>query len=447
MPFPILLPNPDFLEWLLTVLAKARRSIVLVNYLATLGQERHGPVSRVAAALAAAVRRKVKVSIVLEGSKFRENMDFYRMMRAAGADIWMDTSLTFIHTKAVLVDDRVLCVGSHNLSAAALTSHNEMSAAFSDKEAVRRFHVEFEKITAQKRRIKEDSCSEGTRLPLSVISPLIRLKRRISPDAYLLYLLLCRLDKGRARPIKIDAQGWVEMLGLPQSTASAEVRIAAMLDLMDRKLGVVSVDNRRRTVRRISLPRCKERILVPVTFWKYGWHRRLSVAAIHLYLAGEAERLLSPYAPWWRLRRDEIAAKYGFQKQLVNRAQAELKRAGLLEILFETGMAPKGRYARYMNYFRQNPFYDREAFEAKMHELARGCKPQFFAAAGGLLHAVCDDSDLEKMAVICGLVSKQGLPAAKRVLKAILSLSPNSTKRTFGYECELLGDEDIGEDG
>ncbi|MFA4874504.1 MAG: hypothetical protein WC690_04100, partial [bacterium] len=112
----------------------------------------------------------------------------------------------------------------------------------------------------------------------------------------------------------------------------------------------------------------------------------------------------------------------------------------------EAGMAPKGKFARYMNYFRENPFYDRTALEGEICKLSRRYPARVFAAAGRLLAAVCEDSDLEKMTVLCESVSKRGLAAAKRVLTAIRRLSPNSTKRSFEYVKELL-DGVLGEEG
>lgn len=180
-------------------------------------------------------------------------------------------------------------------------------------------------------------------------------------------------------------------------------------------------------------------ILLPDTFWKYGWFARLSADAIHLYLAGEAEKLSSPFAPWWRLKRDEVAKKYGFQKQLVNRAQKELRRFGLLEVLFETAGDPKaGRYVRYMNYFRQNPFYDYDARMAKIDALAEKFSPKFLLAARKLASLVNDDSDAEKIESLCGTISKVGIAAAERASRNIKGLAANSTKRTYEYIEERL---------
>lgn len=179
-------------------------------------------------------------------------------------------------------------------------------------------------------------------------------------------------------------------------------------------------------------------IFIPSTFWKFNWHTRLSVGAIHLYLAGEAEKLSSPFAPWWRMKRDDIAAKYGFQKQLVGRAQEELKSYCLLETLHEMADAPDGRFIRYMNYFRQNPFYDYDARVVEIDAVTTKYTPKVVTAARKLASIVKEDSDAEKIAALCRLIKATGPASASKAARKIGALAANSTKRTFGYVEELL---------
>lgn len=183
-------------------------------------------------------------------------------------------------------------------------------------------------------------------------------------------------------------------------------------------------------------------LLLSEAFWKHSWQKRISADAIHLYLAGEVEKQTSPYAPWWRAKRDEIAKKYGFQKQIVNRAQQELQRMGLLEILFETGQAPKGSFARHTNYFRQNPFYDRDEREKKISEIMK----EFPRATATIAEKIADitgcPSDAEARRALCKAITTIGKARTTKALSTLSSLSPNSTKRTLDYALELLGESD-----
>lgn len=443
----ILLPNPDFLKWLLKSISGASKSITVVNYLATLssyppssrgGDKGEGdPVRMIVMALVASIKRGVAVTVILEGSKFGENYSFYNALKKGGADVWMDTSLTFIHTKAVLIDGKVLCIGSHNLSSNALTRHEEMSIATDNPDAVSRFNVEFEKMTQQRRAISEEVCRDGVKMPLGA---LVKIKCAKAPYAYLLYMFLLRLGGGRTKPIKVDAELWAGEIGLPKSTASANVRIASILDFLSAKLRLIKYDRQKDFVSLLKPYALspKPYASLPSTFWQFRWFDRLSVDAIHLYFAGEAEKLASAFAPWWRLKRDDIAAKYGFQKQLVNRAQRELQKFGLMEVLTETAGNPAaGRYVRYMNYFRQNPFYDYDARMKKIDGLSEKYSTKVFEKARKLASLVSDDSSAEKIEALCRHVSKSGIKSAESVAGKISRLAPNSTKRTFEYIEEL----------
>jgi len=433
-----LLPNPDFLKWLLGAVDKARKSVVIVNYMATLKEGQKGAVQKVAAALVSAIRRGVKVQVVLEGNKLGENYLFWKVLKDAGADCWMDTSITFIHTKAILIDDKTLCIGSHNITAAALVYHEEISLTTTDADAIRRFKRELEKYTEQRRMIGEAS-KEGVLLPATIMEPLVKIKRSIAPHVYYLYLLLCRSDKGRPKPVSIDAEEWAKNLELPTYKVSAGERVTSLLEYMDEKLGIVSLNGKSGVVKRRPVPQSKIKILLPDAFWDFGWHRRLSMEALHFYLTGEVERQTSPNAPWWRLKRDQIAARYGFQKQLVNRAQRELMRYDLLEVLYETATSVYQRYIRYMNYFRQNPFYDYGKRTAQIAALEGRYSRQFFAIAQKIAQKLSIDSDAERFEALCRYIAESGINKGRAVLRAISNLKPFSSRLTFGYTEELFG--------
>jgi len=444
-----LLPNPDFLSWLLAAIGKARKELLLVNYLASLREgDKKGPVAQIVSALRKARRRGVDVSIILEGSKLHENYHFYRILKDAGCDVWMDTSITFIHQKVVLVDGRILSVGSHNLTTRALTSHEELALVTRDRASIGRFRKELVQISDQRRTMK-GATGEGVGHPANIVAPvvegkcggpLVEIKRAISPRAYMMYLWICHLDRGKMRPLEVDATRWVASVGFPKAAISDRRRIIATLDFLDERLGLVRFDRKRFIVERKPVrPAGSDEILFPDAFREYDWHKRLSVEAIHLYFAGEYEKLISPYSPWWRLKRDEIASRYGFQKQLVNRAQMELRRMGLLEVLFEISTSTFKRYIRHMNYFRQNPFYDYDKKMAAIEALAGRYPKKVFNSAKKIIHLIGDDSDVEKIEALCRHVKQASPKHTAKVIRTIKKLAPNSTRYTFAYAEELFG--------
>jgi len=434
----MLLPNPDFLEWLLDKIRNAKETIVIVNYIAALIEDdKQLPVAQIVYELIAAVKRGIQVQVVLEGSNLKNNYCFWRILKNAGADIWLDTSATFIHTKAVLIDGCMLSIGSHNITDAALSWHEEMSFVTSDRGSIDRFRKELEKYTSQRHELG-DTPKKGVHLPVSVIDPLVKIKRSRAPRTYMLYLLLCRLDGGKPKPITINIDEWVEMLGMKMGKVSAYKRIKPLIDFMDCNLGIVRFNSREKTLERRALARCKENILLPDAFWDFSWHKRLSVEAIHFYFAGEAEKLTSPYMPWWRLTRYQVAKKYSFHNYKVSLASRELMKYDLMEVLFETSTSIYQRYIRHMNYFRENPFYDYNERMKRIKGISKHYSKSIFLIAQKIADKLNCDMSVDKIDALCRYASESGENRARRVLKTLSALSSHSSKLTFDYAQELF---------
>lgn len=366
------LTNPSFLSAYLGAIRSARRSIILVNYLAQMGEAgaRRDPVRRIASELALACRRKVRVSVFLEGSKFENNYPFYRYVKDRGADAWMDTSRTFIHQKVLVVDERLLIAGSHNLTAGSLMESQELSILTDDRAAIGTFLKEgLQAISRQREAIA--GASEKGAGAVALPAPFLRrvaapLFRAHAEGAFDLYLTLCREDGGRPRPLRIDPRRWCRELGFAVEEARPGIgekyrryyhaqRINRILGQM-RRAQLVEVDRKRDALARTRLAEGGEeaRIEVPEAFWSRGWMRRLSFAAKYFYVIALAETEGSPFFPWWSLSMRRLVAKHRCDHG-IGKGAVELERAGILEILRGTPKRVGRRYAEEAQYYRLNP--------------------------------------------------------------------------------------------
>lgn len=122
----------------------------------------------------------------------------------------------------------------------------------------------------------------------------------------------------------------------------------------------------------------------------------------------------------------------------------ELKRAGLLEVLFEAAKAPAGRFARQMNAFRQNPFYDPALLAARIGALSKRYPARVVAAARDLAGLIGFDADAERIEALCSRLAAVGVKRGAEAARIILRFSPGSTRRTFDYVLELLGPGERG---
>lgn len=142
------LRNEEYFSALIEKLKEAKEEVVLSMYLFSIepeGRQGRGysadfrdPVLEVKRELVKAVRRGVKVSILLEraddSSVSAENRRAARELKRAGLRVQFDSRRKVTHTKLVVIDARYLFVGSHNLTRSALSRNNEFSLLVDSRE-------------------------------------------------------------------------------------------------------------------------------------------------------------------------------------------------------------------------------------------------------------------------------------------------------------------------
>lgn len=357
------LTNPQYFSEIMLLTKRARTSIIVVNYLAELSGSKKDPVLSFARALAFAHRRGVKVSCILEGSRFEKNYPFYRILKDKGVDVWLDTSKTLIHQKAALFDGRMLVAGSHNLTAASLLHSEELSIATDDPSAVDVFNRALKDITRQREEVRGAKTAEYIRLPAGIIGAVISpLYRAHAGNAFSLYMMLCFRDRGRPRPLQIDAEGWCSALGF-KTPAAWQRRTKRYLKYyytqrLNRILGqlkgldLIVIDRQKDTIIRRDIFGKEAGIDVPLNF--RGRMNHIPFAAIYFYFISLAETNSSPFYPWWSLSVRQIVKKYGCDASIMKGA-LELERSGILEILRGVPKKRGKYYSEEAQFYRMNP--------------------------------------------------------------------------------------------
>jgi len=455
------LPNPDFFNELLLRLKKAKREIVIVNYLAEIpGKGLHrrnaDPVTKIARALIRAQKRGVGVSIILEGSKFQENYPFYRMMKDAGNDAWLDTSKSFIHHKIVVIDEKLLFVGSHNLTYAAMTTTEESSVITDDARAIRRFKKEIGKITKQREDVRKDVCREKVRLPEGFIMNVARpLYRARAGAAFDLYMQLLREEASPGDPIPIKMKGWCELLGYDPKTMKKGVsahyrknfyrqRINRILYQLKNRFKLITIDRKTDTVMLTDSTSKVEKdrhsresgnpdvLEIPVTYWKCAWPRRLSMAAKYFFLISLNETKASPFYPWWKLPVREIEKRYRCDHG-IGKGARELADSNILEILRGIPVKGRGGYREEAQFYRVNPFYRMEDFEKRLKKLEKKFSKKTVGLARRMAGVFWESHDLETIGAICGLIKKHGRAELQKQYRFLSKLSTSSSRRSLDY--------------
>jgi phosphatidylserine/phosphatidylglycerophosphate/cardiolipin synthase-like enzyme len=138
-----LLINRDYGAALLTGLREARSSIIVSCYLFKITKYPGNMPHRIADELIRARQRGVAVSVILEQSPDesdflnRENRATASLLTPSGIKVRFDSLRKTSHAKVVVIDDRWVFLGSHNLTHSALSRNNELSVRIDSPEMAR----------------------------------------------------------------------------------------------------------------------------------------------------------------------------------------------------------------------------------------------------------------------------------------------------------------------
>jgi len=135
-----LLRNQEYAEALLQGIGNARANITCAFYLFKTTDARGNLPRRIAEELVRARKRGVEVTVILEkGSDARDNLNSDNRRTAAllsrgGVKVFFDSPRVTTHNKVVVIDNRYLYLGSHNLTQSALRHNNELSVLIDSPE-------------------------------------------------------------------------------------------------------------------------------------------------------------------------------------------------------------------------------------------------------------------------------------------------------------------------
>ena len=98
------------------------------------------PVQLFNQALVRAVRRGVLVKAVANFP------DIVKTLQAVGVEAKKLTTKNLVHAKMIIVDEKIVVVGSHNISVPAFTTNYEVSTMFEDEQAAKEYSQFFDSV-------------------------------------------------------------------------------------------------------------------------------------------------------------------------------------------------------------------------------------------------------------------------------------------------------------
>jgi len=127
------LMNKEFFPALLKAIDEAKKEIFIAIFSFKTGVHSNSYPDQLLDHLARAVERGVQVKVILEDSGdrhdnlSRQNFKTKTLLEKKGVKVYMDLPNKTTHTKLVVVDQRLVFIGSHNFTTSAFKHNNEVS--------------------------------------------------------------------------------------------------------------------------------------------------------------------------------------------------------------------------------------------------------------------------------------------------------------------------------
>ncbi|WP_297464216.1 phospholipase D-like domain-containing protein [Thermococcus sp.] len=140
------LMDKDYYMSLLSAINSAKSEIYVMMFLMKYDPgDSYDPANDLIRALVKAEQRGVRVHVLLEDG-IEENRKAYDYLKQNGVDVTFDSPATTLHAKVVVIDGRIVFIGSHNWSEAALNWNHEVSVRIDSEEFARKMEDYFLRV-------------------------------------------------------------------------------------------------------------------------------------------------------------------------------------------------------------------------------------------------------------------------------------------------------------
>jgi HKD family nuclease len=129
----VLLKNQEYFPALTRAIDEAQNEIMMSFFSFKAGVNKNAFPDMIAAHLLKAAKRGVKVIVILENSGGKDpkldadNRQTKSLLEEKGVETYFDSPRKTTHTKLVVIDQKLIILGSHNLTQSALKYNNEIS--------------------------------------------------------------------------------------------------------------------------------------------------------------------------------------------------------------------------------------------------------------------------------------------------------------------------------
>ncbi len=321
-------------------LTQAEKSITVAMYFIILEPRGQGVINNLVNDLIQAKARGVKVKVILENSKLKENRLAYQLLRKKGIDVHFDTSAALLHAKAIVIDDRYVFIGSTNWSRAAMQNNYETNMFTDSKQDAAEINEYISSIKLMDKNILMPITS-GITIPQDfLLSPRFgsKLLKHQADKQFDLYLLLTKIFQEIKKPdLKVNYDTIALQMGYRPPKNLGKYRdhhnyFYERIHCLLNKLRSYGLINYKKGI--VSLKRIKssKKIIIPLEYWEYDYTTKMSMRAKYLYLICLNESARSTRYPFWFRSQKHMAKIYHISDTTISLGLLELEKTHIISV-------------------------------------------------------------------------------------------------------------------
>ncbi len=444
--------SEKYFDATLKEISEAKSSIIVAMYLvSSLPDQPNSQPNQLLDALINAKNRGVIVKVILDQNinfetessedavASNKNQRAYEYLRKNNVPVFFDTSAIYTHSKAIIIDDETVILGSTNWSKAALTRNNEASALIRSEEFAQSLLMDLNKIEIQEN--IPASLTPSVPIPkyfLTKKTLLGEMATRSDERAFDTYLYLLKEFNGNEQnKLTLDYDNVAKSLGIDNmSKEDYRRQINKVLLKLKDKYRLIEFQkpgrNQDTEIRLLNRQvNAEDSINLPTTYWRYGWNKTLSFPSKILYLVYSLYTQALPSGRF-SISREKLSKSHGISASFISDGNQSLRKLNLLDI--EYGDLEDMKFGkRQANTYTLMEFYNPEDLMKDLDKLVRKYGKEKFDRAVKTASLVFEENNQKTIEALINLEDKYGQPVTEEASRKISEKSGDNPKRSAGY--------------
>lgn len=444
-------------------IAKAEESIHATMFLMEIPQRKaSSKVQRLVDALINAQKRGVDVQVILD-----QNVDFvhqrhesdwfgkvrsfraYKQLREAGVDVHYDQISTYTHAKAIVIDKRIVILGSTNWTQTSLVRSIETNVLIKSEEAAKSYLEYFKTIQIDDNIekyiefLKQGISVSNDFMQSAKLAPqMMKQHDERSLDTYLFLLKEAQAKNTTELTLNYDAIAVHIGIDKKMDKIAYRRQISKVLRKLEKKYKLVKVDLQYAKDAKVTLldnnVETNKVFHLPKGYFTFGWNSQISMRAKFCYLVNFAEANISDTQPYWSKSVKHITKKYGkIGRDVIAKGMGELRRRKLIEVMYDD-LTNKDYKKRSPKMYKVLKVYDPEVLDLKLARVAEQYGEKKYNTAREYAEIVFEEYNLQVIEDIILKTKEYGAKKIKDAFAIVAKKRIDNPKRKYRYVVGIL---------